>query len=104
MSIWPCDVDGGPYKINKKGFIVMDEVEIAKIRFMLDRQDEAYKYTPTGSWFQRWIPLVCKHERIRCTHADEIIHRRFRRRICMICGRSLKGPLPKICFFTGTEH
>lgn len=81
----------------------MDEVEKAKVRYLLDRQDEAYKYSPIGTWFERWIPFVCKHEKIRCTHGDEIIHRRSRQ-VCMICGRSLKGPLPNICFFTGAPH
>lgn len=75
-----------------------------RVKYMLDRQNEAYKYCPTGSWFQRWIPRVCKHVEIRCTHGDEIISRKFRRIVCMVCGRSLKGPLPKLCFFTGEPH
>lgn len=68
-------------------------------------QDQAYRGW-TGTWAQRWIPGVCKHERVRCTHGDEIIHRRWRRRVCMICGRSLRGPLPEVCFFspTGERH
>lgn len=75
-----------------------------RVRFMLDRQDEAYKSGPTGSWAQRWLPGVCKHERVRCTHGDEIIGRRFRRRVCLVCGHSLKGDLPFMCFFTGQPH
>lgn len=75
-----------------------------KVVFALERMDEAYKNSPTGTWFQRWIPGVCKHEKIRCTHADEIIGRRFRRRVCLVCGRSLKGDLPYMCFFTGEPH
>lgn len=79
-------------------------IQPLSLQFVYDRQTEAYKKGPSGTWFQRWIPGVCKHEKIRCTHGDEIIHRRWRRRVCMICGRSLKGPLPRICFFTDTVH
>lgn len=78
--------------------------EQRQIRYMLAAQDRAYNHGPTGSWFQRWIPGICKHPEVRCTHGDEIIHRRYRRRVCMVCGRSLKGPLPVNCFFTGTPH
>lgn len=80
------------------------EEEMERLRFLLDRQDEAYKYSPTGTFLQRWIPGVCHHERVRCSHGDEIIHRRFRRRICMVCGRALSGPMPDVCFFTGEVH
>lgn len=76
----------------------------ARLRFMHDRMDEAYHRGPTGSWAQRWLPGVCRHEDVRCTHGDEIIGRRFRRRVCRVCGRSLDGPLPEVCFFTGTPH
>lgn len=62
-------------------------------------QDEAYD-GPTGSWAQRWMPGVCKHARIRCTHGDEINARNGKRRVCMVCGRSLPGPLPVRCFFS----
>lgn len=75
-----------------------------RLRYMLDRQDEAYRACPCGTWAQRWIPGVCKHPDVRCTHGDEIIGRRFRRRVCMVCGRSLDGPLPAMCFFTGEPH
>ena len=75
-----------------------------RIRYMLDRQNEAYRYCPCGTWLQRLIPGVCKHPDVRCAHGDEIIHRRFRRRVCMVCGRSLVGPLPTWCFFTGEDH
>lgn len=75
-----------------------------RLRFMLDRQDEAYRKSPSGTWAQRWIPGICKHAEVRCTHGDEIIGRRFRRRACMVCGRSLNGPLPVECFFTGEPH
>ena len=85
------------------------ETEHRRIRermtFMRTRQDIAYKAAPTGSWLQRWVPGVCRHDgAIRCTHGDEIIGRGFRRRVCMVCGRALKGPLPDECFFTGELH
>lgn len=77
-----------------------------KAQQMIDLQDLAYQRTPVGTWAERWLPGVCKHKAVRCTHGDEIIARRFRRRVCMICGRSLKGPLPEVCFFspTGARH
>lgn len=73
---------------------------------MIKAMDFAYKFCPFGSWTQRWIPFVCKHNEdfVRCTHGDEIIHRRYKRRVCMVCGRALKGSLPKICFFTNKPH
>lgn len=74
------------------------------VRYMLDRQNEAYRHAPCGTWAQRWIPGVCKHPETRCTHGDEIIHRRFRRQVCMVCGRSLDRDLPEMCFFTGKLH
>lgn len=77
---------------------------ILRARHMLARQDEAYRSGPSGSWLQRWVPGVCRHERVRCTHGDEIIGRRYRRRVCLVCGRSLKGPLPAECYFTGAPH
>ncbi len=46
----------------------------------------------------------CRHEHVRCTHGDEIIARDFRRRVCLDCGRALKGPLPEICYQTGEPH
>lgn len=73
-------------------------------RDIMRRMDKLYKSPPTGNWFQRWIPGVCKHERIRCIHGDEIIARRYRRRFCLVCARSLKGPLPFLCSFTGRPH
>lgn len=75
-----------------------------KLRYMLDRMDDAYKYAPSGSFLKRWIPGVCKHEKVRCTHGDEIFGRKFRRRVCMVCGRALKGDVPAVCFFTGEFH
>lgn len=69
----------------------------------VDRQNAAYA-GPSGSWAQRWLPFVCKHETVRCTHGDEIIGRRFRRRVCMICGRALRGPIPDMCWFSGRPH
>lgn len=75
-----------------------------QVRDMLARQAVAYETGPSGSWAQRWLPGVCRHERVRCTHGDEIIGRRFRRRVCLVCGRALKGPLPVECFFTGDPH
>lgn len=74
------------------------------LEYMKARMDEAYKFCPFGSWFERWIPGVCKHDMVRCTHGDEIIGRNFKRRVCMRCGKALKGPLPDICFFTGKPH
>lgn len=75
-----------------------------KLRFMRSRLDEAYHHRPSGTWAERWLPGRCEHRVVRCTHGDEIIGRRFRRRVCMVCGRSLKGPLPVECFFTGEPH
>lgn len=77
-----------------------------KARAIMALQDLAYKTGPWGTWAQIWIPRVCKHARVRCTHGDEIIHRRRRRRVCLDCGRSLKGPLPDRCFFSpaGKPH
>lgn len=72
-------------------------------RSTIDRLHQAYR-PPSGTWKQRWIPKICKHDDIRCTHGDEIIARKYRRRVCRICGRSLKGPIPKICFFTNEPH
>lgn len=69
----------------------------------VERQDLAYAGA-SGTWAQRWLPSVCKHAEIRCTHGDEIIARRWRRRVCMVCGRSLTGPLPAYCFFTERPH
>lgn len=74
------------------------------LRYMLNSQDLAYKVAPVGSWWERWVPFICRHEWVRCTHGDEIIGRRFRRRVCLVCGRALKGPLPAMCFFTGEGH
>ena len=78
-----------------------------RLRFMLDRQDEAYKHGPTGTFWQRWMPRflgLCPHERTRCVHGDEIIGRNTRV-VCMVCGRALRDrPLPEMCFFTGEPH
>lgn len=46
----------------------------------------------------------CMHEHVRCTHGDEIIARNGRRRVCLGCGRALKGPLPEPCSVTGQPH
>jgi rubrerythrin len=76
----------------------------ARVEYMRERQDEAYKAGPTGTWAQRWIPGVCKHERTRCVHGDEIIGRNTRV-VCMVCGHALRDrPLPEECFFTGLPH
>ncbi len=69
-----------------------------------DRQTVAYYSGPSGTWAQRWLPRVCKHETVRCTHGDEIIGRNFRRRVCMVCGRALKGLLPEWCYFADAPH
>ena len=76
----------------------------ALMELLRERMDIAYHRGPTGSWAQRWVPSVCKHEQIRCTHGDEIIGRGYRRRVCFVCGRALKGLLPYECFFTGKPH
>lgn len=75
----------------------------ARAQAFWDRLDAGQRY-PTGSWAQRWIPRVCAHDTVRCIHGDEIIARGFRRRLCMTCGRALKGDLPRICWFTRTPH
>jgi hypothetical protein len=75
-----------------------------RLRYMNDRLIEAYNQGPSGTWAQRWLPGACKHERVRCTHGDEIIGRRYRRRVCMVCGHALDGPLPVECFFTSKPH
>lgn len=82
----------------------MNEEHRRQLQFYMDRTDLAYKHAPFGTWMERWIPFVCEHKYVRCTHGDEIIGRRYRRRVCMSCGRSLKGPLPDPCFFTGEPH
>lgn len=74
-----------------------------RLRDRMGRQNAAYA-GPSGSWAQRWLPWVCKHATVRCTHGDEIIGRRFRRRVCMVCGRALRGPIPAMCWFTGGRH
>lgn len=66
-------------------------------------QNEA-KRPPSGNWFQKWIPGVCWHLKTRCVHGDEIVQLKWRRVVCMVCGRGLKEPLPIICFFTGKAH
>lgn len=76
---------------------------VARLHALMGAQDYAYG-GPYGSWAQRWIPGVCKHEHVRCTHGDEIIARRGRRRVCMDCGRALRGDLPRECAFTGRPH
>lgn len=75
-----------------------------KMSYILERMDEAYHLSPSGSFWERWIPGVCEHWKIRCTHGDEILGCKMRRRVCMICGRALKGDLPFVCFFTGEIH
>jgi predicted secreted Zn-dependent protease len=77
---------------------------MSKMAYMTARMNEAYRQSPSGAWWQRFIPGVCKHDRVRCTHGDEIIARRFRRVACLVCGRSLDRDLPEVCFFTGELH
>lgn len=84
-------------------FYRFSEAQI-KIQFMIEKFEEAYFKAPFGSFWQRWIPGVCKHTLIRCTHGDEILARKGRRRVCMMCGRSLTGSIPGMCFFTGKPH
>jgi hypothetical protein len=76
----------------------------AEAQFMINRQDEAFRRAPWGTWSDRWIPGVCKHRHVRCTHGDEINLRGGARRACLVCGRTLLGPLPDECFFTGSPH
>lgn len=82
----------------------MSETPEDKANFMLTQQHFAYNVAPVGTWAQRWVPGFCDHELIRCTHGDEIIARNYRRRVCLICNRSFKGPVPSKCFFTGESH
>lgn len=77
--------------------------EIERLAYYVQRQSLAYA-GPSGSWAQRWLPGVCKHDEVRCTHGDEIIGRRWRRRVCLVCGRALRGPLPRMCFFAEQPH
>lgn len=86
--------------------VTLEPVEVAAlVRALGLLAAEAKLRYPTGTWAQRWLPRVCKHERVRCIHGDETIARRFRRRLCMVCGRALKGPLPVVCFYSPTgEH
>jgi hypothetical protein len=74
-----------------------------RFEYYAGRQNLAYA-GPTGTWPQRWLPFVCRHEQVRCTHGDEIIGRGWRRRVCMVCGRALRGDLPRMCFFTEKPH
>lgn len=69
-----------------------------------DRMTEARTKHPHGTWSQRWLPWVCEHDEVRCVHGDEIIARGFRRVACLVCGRSLNEPLPRLCWFTGEQH
>lgn len=72
---------------------------------MEDNKEYIENFMPSkGTFWQRWIPGVCKHLEVRCTHGDEIIDRNGSRCVCMICNMSLNNPLPKICFFTGQAH
>jgi hypothetical protein len=80
-----------------------ETISIETAQATIDRLHAAYR-RPNGSWAQRWIPFYCTHKEVRCVHGDEIIARRGRRRVCRICGRSLKGALPKKCFFTEELH
>jgi hypothetical protein len=77
--------------------------EKARFQWLWDRQTQGYR-GPYGSWAQRWIPGVCKHEDVRCIHGDEIVARNFRRRLCLVCWRALEGDLPETCWFTLTSH
>lgn len=75
-----------------------------EVRRFLTRMNEARNCYPNGTWAQRWIPGVCKHEHTRCVHGDEIMHRGWRRTACLTCGRSLKRPLPEMCWFSRKPH
>lgn len=76
----------------------------ARYQALWDRHTEAQTAYPDGTWKQRWLPRVCKHERTRCVHGDEI-NARGSRVACLTCGRSLRRlPLPVLCWFTGARH
>ena len=55
--------------------------------------------------FLVWVWLTpCEHRHVRCIHGDEI-HRSHGARVrCLACGRSLAGPLPQVCTYTGLVH
>lgn len=74
-----------------------------RLETLMARQDLAHA-GPTGTRVQRWLPFVCRHESVRCAHGDEIVARRWRRRVCLVCGRALRGDLPTMCFFTEKPH
>lgn len=78
--------------------------QIAAYQRLWDRMDEARRHYPNGTWAQRWLPGVCTHPEVRCVHGDEILHRGFRRIVCLTCGRALNGNLPPGCWFTGRPH
>ncbi len=74
----------------------------ASVGEVVRRQNIAFG-GPAGTWAQRWLPWVCKHLVVRCTHGDERLHR-GRARACMVCGRCLPGALPAVCYFTDRLH
>ena len=49
------------------------------------------------------LPRRCRHLRRRCVHGDEIIALRFRRAVCLRCGRALRE-LPATCSYSGRRH
>lgn len=108
------DVEDEKYHLTPVERFVRERVEQAHDRHLREQRkgkfdaqkhrDEAHYLPPTGSFLDRWFPGWCDHLRVRCVHGDEVNDRGGRRRVCMICGRSLKGPLPRVCFFTGEEH
>ena len=46
---------------------------------------------------------MCEHERVRCVHGDEIVHRNYRRSVCLDCGASLPN-LPEWCSEVPGRH
>ena len=46
----------------------------------------------------------CRHEHVRCVHGDEILARKWRRVVCVACGKALKGPLPLVCTVSHRPH
>ncbi len=82
----------------------MSEDRRADAQQLWARMNEARYDHPHGTWAQRWLPWVCKHDEIRCVHGDEIIHRGFKRVACLVCGRSLDRNLPDVCWFSRTLH
>jgi len=54
--------------------------------------------------YLKWLfNFRCKHDSIRCIHADEIIMAGWKRGACMDCPK-LFDNLPETCWFTKEKH